>query len=134
MSSYEYLSRVVVEATLEVDNPGQCVIRGRNDLGEEFYLVIRTELGFTEQFTYGPVTPEIDILPFSVALDYKRYEYSEYKIDKAIDKFLNDPKHGITQADEITIQEIIPSILQSVNKIIQMSNAQELDRTSEENS
>ena len=75
MTSYEYLSRVVVEATLEVDNPGQCVIRGRNDLGEEFYLVIKTELGFTEQFTYGPVTPEIDILPFSVALDYKKYEY-----------------------------------------------------------
>ena len=57
--TFEYLQRIIVDAQLDVENIGECVIRGRNDLGEEYYLIIRTEMGWTEQLNYGPVTPEV---------------------------------------------------------------------------
>lgn len=115
--TFEYLQRVVVDAELNVDDIGQCVILGRNDIGEENYLIIRTEMGWTEQITVGPVTPDIDILPFNVGIYYTRFEFNQGKIERAIDKFLNDPKKMISQAEVTTFDAIYPFIWQSISKI-----------------
>ena len=115
--TFEYLQRVVVDAELNVDDIGQCVILGRNDIGEESYLIIRTEMGWTEQISIGPVCPDIDILPFNVAILYSRFEYNQGKIERSIDKFLNDPKKMISQADVVTFDTIYPNIWQTVSKI-----------------
>lgn len=115
--TFEYLQRVIVDAQLDVENIGECVIRGRNDLGEEYYLIIRTEMGWTEQLNYGPVTPEVDILPFNINLSYARFEFNHAKLMRAIDKFLNDPKKLITQADVIEYEEISTNIMDSLYKI-----------------
>ncbi len=114
--TFDYLQRVVVEGQLTVDDIGQCVILGRNDLGEEYYLLIRTELGFTEKIEYGPATPDIDILPFNVNLNYSRFEFNQYKIEKTIDRFLNDPKRGITQAEVVDIESVRDLIVNPVNR------------------
>lgn len=115
--TFEYLQRVVVDAELNVDDIGQCVILGRNDMGEESYLIIRTEMGWTEQISIGPVCPDIEILPFNVAILYSRFEYNQGKIERAIDKFLNDPKKMISQAEVVTFDTIYPNIWQTVSKI-----------------
>lgn len=115
--TFEYLQRVVVDAELNVDDIGQCVILGRNDIGEESYLIIRTEMGWTEQISIGPVCPDIEILPFNVAILYSRFEYNQGKIERAIDKFLNDPKKMISQAEVVTFDTIYPNIWKTVNKI-----------------
>ena len=115
--TFEYLQRVVVDAELNVDDIGQCVILGRNDIGEESYLLIRTEMGWTEQITVGPVCPDIEILPFNIAILYSRYEYNQGKIERAIDKFLNDPKKMISQAEVVTYDTISPQIWQTISKI-----------------
>lgn len=115
--TFEYLQRVVVDAELNVDDIGQCVILGRNDIGEESYLLIRTEMGWTEQITVGPVCPDIEILPFNVAVLYSRYEYNQGKIERSIDKFLNDPKKMISQAEVVTYDSIYPQIWQTISKI-----------------
>lgn len=115
--TFEYLQRIIVDAQLDVDNIGECVILGRNDLGEEFYLIIRTDMGWTEQINFGPVTPEIDILPFNINLTYARFEFNQTKLMRAIDKFLNDPKKMITQADVIEMDLIQEGIHASLAKI-----------------
>lgn len=115
--TFEYLQRIIVDAQLDVDNIGECVILGRNDLGEEFYLIIRTDMGWTEQINFGPVTPEIDILPFNINLTYARFEFNQTKLMRAIDKFLNDPKKMITQADVIEMDSIQEGIHASLAKI-----------------
>lgn len=114
---FDYLQRVVVDAQLDVDDIGQCVIQGRNDLGEEHYLFIRTEMGWTEQVSIGPVCPEIEILPFNISLLYSRYEFNQGKIERAIDKFLNDPKKMISQAEVTTYETIYPNIWAAISKI-----------------
>jgi hypothetical protein len=115
--TFEYLQRVVVDAELSVDDIGQCVILGRNDIGEENYLIIRTEMGWTEQIVVGPVCPDIEILPFNVSIYYTRFEFNQGKIERAIDKFLNDPKKMISQAEVTTFDAIYPFIWQSISKI-----------------
>lgn len=117
MMTFDYLQRVVVDAQLNVEDIGQCVILGRNDIGEENYLIIRTEMGYTEQITIGPVCPDVDLLPFNVSILYSRYEFNQGKIERAIDKFLNDPKKLISQAEVTTFDAIYPYIWQSISKI-----------------
>ena len=124
--TFEYLQRVVVDAELNVDDIGQCVILGRNDIGEESYLIIRTEMGWTEQISIGPVCPDIEILPFNVAILYSRFEYNQGKIERAIDKFLNDPKKMISQADVVTLDTIYPNIWQTVGKIFPIEEVEDI--------
>ncbi len=115
--TFEYLQRVVVDAQIDIENIGECVLVGRNDLGEEYYLIIRTDMGWTEQINFGPVTPEVDILPFNINLTYARFEFNQTKLMRAIDKFLNDPKKLITQADVVEMRSIQTSIRESLSRI-----------------
>lgn len=116
--TFEYLQRVIVDGQLEVEDIGNCVIRGRSDLGEEHYLIVRTNMGEAEVIDYGPVDPTIDLLPFGVTLHYNRFEYNQNKLYKTITKFLNDPKRLITQADVVTFEEIDCNIKKSLESIL----------------
>lgn len=115
--TFDYLERVVVDGQLEVDDIGQCAILGRNDLGEEWYLFIKTELGWTEIIEWGPVIPDFDLLPATVNISYNRIEWSSYKIEKTIDKFLNNPKRGITQAQLTDVNEVRHLLITPIDKV-----------------
>lgn len=95
---FEYMCRVVVDATLEIDDIGNCCIQAFNDAGEEFYLIVKTQLGWTEVLEYGPIIRDMKELPKSSLCAYKRFEFKADKISKIIDKFLNDGYKRITQA------------------------------------
>ena len=116
---FDYLQRVIIDAQLDVENIGECVLLGRNDLGEEWYLLIHTDMGFTEVIEHGPVVPDLSILPFSISTYYNRFEYNQGKIERIIDKFLNNPKRGISQAEVSTleyVEEHFPNIVKRVYK------------------
>ena len=115
--TFEYLQRVVVDATIDVDNIGECAIQARNDLGEEFYLLIHTEIGWTEVIEYGPANPDITMLPRSVTYKYDRFEYNFAKLERMIDKFLNDGKRMISQASVVDVEDIREFIISPVDKV-----------------
>lgn len=114
---FEYLQRVVVDSQIDVENTGECCIRGRNDFGEEFYLVIHTEMGTVEVYDYGKAMPDIDQLPEVINIKYSRFPYSSSKLETIIDKFLNDGKKFITQADVVTLPEIRDNFINPIDKI-----------------
>lgn len=115
--TFNYLQRVVVDGELTIDNIGQCCVLGRNDFGEEHYLVVRTEQGFTDVIQYGPVVPDFDLLPYNVSMTYQRFEFNQGKIERIIDRFLNDPKRGISQAEESSYETILPLVNNSLIKV-----------------
>lgn len=102
---FEYLSRIVVENDIEIEDIAECAIMANNDLDERWYLIVSTELGVTDIFEMGPVIDNMEMLPDFYSCTYKRIGYSEYKISKAIDSFLNNPSRGITQAIEVSKEE-----------------------------
>ena len=115
--TFEYLQRVTVEGELVVDNIGDCVIEANNDFGELFYLIIRTELGWTEILEYGPCVPDLLLLHAEYQIKYNRFEFSEYKIQKRIDKFLNDGKRSITQAKITDLEAIREDLVNPIDKL-----------------
>lgn len=114
---FEYLTKVVVENELEIEEIGECAIIANNDLTETWILIISTELGFTDVFESGPYIGDMEILPKYFSTTYKRIDYSEHKISKIIDKFLNEPSRGITQAREIDKEEAKSYFIDLVNYI-----------------
>lgn len=113
--TFEYMQRVIVDATLEIDNIGDCVIVANNDLSEEYYLIIRTIFGTSEVLEYGPFVPDLSILPPTYRITYQRMDYNFGKLERIIDKFLNDTKRGITQARVTTLDEIKDCLVNPIN-------------------
>jgi hypothetical protein len=104
--TFDYLARVVIDGQLDVENIGDCTIVTRNDLGEEWYLLIKTDMGWTEVIEYGPAHPDFNLLPTSVTQTYNRFEFNQGKLTRIIEKFLNEPKRMISQA-EVSRPEMI---------------------------
>lgn len=118
--TFEYLQRVIVDGTLEVDDIGHCVIQGNNDIGEFYYLIILTSLGWTEILEYGPCVPDFDLLQANYNIKYSRIEYNQGKIERAIDKFLNEPKRVITQAKVVELGDIREDLINPIDKLLYM--------------
>lgn len=115
--TFEYLQRIVVEGELEVDDIGQCVIQANTDLAEEYYLIVKTELGWTEIIEYGPCVPDLPLLQMNYQIKYSRFEYNQGKIERSIDKFLNDAKRGITQAKLCSLEDIREFLVNPVDRV-----------------
>lgn len=102
--TFEYMIVRTVGAQLDVEDIGECCILGRDDLGQEYYLIITTYMGSTDIIEYGPALPDFEVLPKSVKYTFDRIDYSEFKIEKRIDKFLT--AHPITYAEVTTLENI----------------------------
>lgn len=104
--NFKYLATVTKQEDIELENIGNCCIDAYNSLGFEWILIIKTTLGSTEIIEYGPLVLDLEkYLPANVIYNYSRIDFSESKIIKRIDKFLNDGSRDITQALEIDLQD-----------------------------
>lgn len=101
MASFEYFYQRMAVGNLDIEDLGNCAIEANNDDGLFYYLLIETNLGFTKVFEYGPIQPDFHELPKSVKCTFDRIEYTEAKLSKIIQNFLNGGFKGITQAQII---------------------------------
>ena len=108
--SFEYSFTRVAVGELEVEDLGNCVIEANDDIGNFWYLKIDTNMGWSKIFEYGPCTPDFQELPSSVICNFDRIEYNDIKLADRVRKFLNAPKRNITQAQEVTDDEMFDNI------------------------
>lgn len=103
---FEYYKTVTVNAILDIEDIGNFAIKAFNDKGEEYIMVVDTVLGETRMFTYGPIIPDLDLLPPSVNCSFNRINFSTKFIQKAVDTFLGG-RSQITQAMEVSKEEAL---------------------------
>lgn len=102
---FEYFKQLVVGDQLEIDDIGNVCIVANDDLGHTYTLIVKTLLGQVQVWEFGPIIPDsAELLP-NVASLYSRFEYSDNKVTKVIDKFLNNSYRSITQARVVDISE-----------------------------
>jgi len=82
--TFEYDCMRVARSILEIENIGQCALRATNEVGEDYYLIIRTSLGKSYIFTYGPIMPDIPALPPKVSCQLERIDYKEARLNQYI--------------------------------------------------
>lgn len=91
---------------LDVENIGECNILANPDIEKYYLLTVRTEHGFTKVTKFGPVLlgKGLQYLVDNFKFELTTFEYSESRIIKQIESFLNS--HNITQAREINNEEL----------------------------
>lgn len=101
--NFNYLRRVVQDASIEIDNIKDCAVIAYNDHAEEFYLLISTDLGNTKILSEGPVSAAP---PLYAKCEYLSFSTNDKTIQSYINRWLNDKEKAITQAEEIDKEEL----------------------------
>lgn len=102
MPKFEFDNQYVPQNFIEIENIGNVCIEAINENdGLFYYLLIKTSLGTTSIFEYGPVIPDIDKLFDSYNVSFNREQYNEKKLKIFISKWLNDRMKKITAANII---------------------------------
>ena len=104
---FNYFYTATAIGNLSIEDIYKCAVEANNDDREFYYLVIDSKLGFSKIFQYGPLVKDSDIMHKSVKCSFKRIEVDQFKIEKEIKGFLNNPFANITQAVEIPINEAL---------------------------
>lgn len=83
--------------SIEIEDIGNCIIKGFTDDGDYYYLLVRTILGITRIFQIGPLQDGVNTICYCY---FQQIDYDDRKIDKIIDKFV-DGKISFTQIEVI---------------------------------
>lgn len=104
---FDYFITTQSMGLLSIEDIGNCAIDGFNGRGEEFILVVDTNLGRTRIFTFGPFVPDMETLPNEVSCTVKQINFSTQMISKHIRQWINNGRFVITQAIEIEKEEAL---------------------------
>lgn len=120
MFKIEFNNQYVPQNILDIESVGNACIEAINeDDGLFYYLLIKTSLGTTSIFEYGPVIPGIDKLYDIYNISFTRMQYNEKKLRLFLIKWLNDKVKKITKAsiiDEQVFLDNYKDIVYTINE------------------
>lgn len=108
--NFPYVYEITSLDSLEINDIGNCSLKCFNDLGDSFYLDIKTELGWTTIKQLGPLKLDSFNDAYNYSFSYLKKEFNEKNLHKLIDSFLNDNKRCITQAFIIDSDEFLTKL------------------------
>lgn len=104
---FDFDKELVSNNYVDIDDLGNCAIQASNDECECYYLVIQTKLGKSLVFEYGPIVPDLEMLPDKVTTNISYMDYNQKELAKIIKFFLNDKTRNIKYADTFTKNDLL---------------------------
>ena len=105
---FNYNQQKVFMSSLEVEDPGNTALRIENVEGFDYYIIIKTIMGKTSIFKFGPIMSDVDLFINGFSSSYVKMNYKEKTINKAISQFINDPYKGmISNIEVLTHDDVI---------------------------
>ena len=102
MPNIKFDNQYIPQNEIDIESVGNVCIEAANENdGLFYYLLIKTSLGTSSIFEYGPVVPDIDKLYYIYNISFMRQPYNEKKLLLFIFKWLNDKTKKITYANVI---------------------------------
>lgn len=99
MPNIKFDNQYVPQNEIDIENVGNVCIEAINENdGLFYYLLIKTSLGTSSIFEYGPVVPDINKLYDIYSVSFTRQPYNDKKLLLFISKWLNDRMKKITSA------------------------------------
>ena len=102
---FEYSVQKTFNESIDVVDIGNTALRCHGAKLDFYYIILKTVMGKTNILKFGPICPDVDMLISDFSVEYKKMDYKEAKIEKEIDKFINDGKKEINSIEEITEYE-----------------------------
>ena len=73
---------------IELESVGNVCLKVTTSLDTLYFLVLRTSLGETTSLEFGPIIPDLELLPDTMVITFKRFEFSEKSCNSMIAKFI----------------------------------------------
>ena len=119
---FDYSENRTFNQTLQIDDIGNCAIHGEGSFRDgkitlpgDYYMIVKTVMGKTTFIKWGPLMPDLELLPNTFKLEVKTAAYKEATIAKEIQSFINDGFKNIQEANEILPEEAIEFLPQEIN-------------------
>lgn len=107
-SDFRYNTQSVQIDSIMVEDIGNCALEATDQNGCCHYFIAVTKEGITELATFGPVVPDIILLPKSYSTHFERISYSDSKLQKAIQKWaLGGKGINFEQIEQISLEEAV---------------------------
>lgn len=111
MTSIEFDNEFVPQNIIDIPELGNFALEGINEKdGLYYYLLVKTSLGTSSIFTFGPIIPDVDLLPENYSFNYQRIPFKDTKMKMFVSKWLNDFKRKISIANIISEEDFISNI------------------------
>lgn len=103
---FKYLYEIQATGFIDIENLGEICLSAINTLlHQEYILIIHTELGKSKILQYGPIFIDMEDTPLSnISVNYSEIDYNSSKLEKIIDRFINNPKYLVSQVVEIDLE------------------------------
>ena len=109
---FEFDNQFVPQNVISIDRIDNFCLEAINETNLfYYYLMIKTEMGMSEIFTYGPIVPDIPEPLDFYSYSYQKIKYNDKKICSFIDKWLNDRMKGITTASIINVRTFLENTI-----------------------
>lgn len=123
---FEYKKIEMFDDFIDIPNIAQCALELITEHALNYYLIIRTVLGTSIIFEYGPIVPDISVLPKSFSCKITTVEYSENKLKTAVSKFIADRKLDATEFVRVLpIKEVLDICINPVEYMRQYDAEEE---------
>ena len=103
--TFKYLYVPTAMDSIEIEDLGNVYLRASNDDADEWYMSVKTSLGWVEIKQFGPLKIDEEGFNFFFNFLYQKFEYSEKRLYKIIDEFINNSKKAITIAEVISKED-----------------------------
>lgn len=103
---FDFDKETLSNGAVEIENIGECALSCLNDDMEEYYLVISTVMGKSYIFQYGPIVQDLDTLD-NISCSITTLDYTEPKLIKIIDRFINDYSKRIKYIEVLPKAEVL---------------------------
>ena len=109
---YDYSFQMVIASnnSIEIENIGEVALSATNSFHQERILIINTFLGETTILQFGPSFIDMETLPDYSSFIYKKMSYDQRKLDKLIDDWINDPKFGTVNVEQLELEDALSRI------------------------
>lgn len=115
---FDYDSTQVFSESIDIEDIGNCALELIDSLGNYYYLIIITKLGFSSILEQGPIIPDLPLLPKSMRCIITTCEFKRGRIIKIIETFLknrNDDKNATKSVVEISIDDALNRCLNPID-------------------
>lgn len=105
-SEFRYNTQMMQIDSINVEDIGNCALEAIDEDNCYYYIIVRTVSGFSDVITFGPVIPDIDLLPTGYESTFNHMSYTDLKIQKLIQKWVLGGKGvNFESVKQISIEE-----------------------------
>lgn len=99
MTTFDFANTWTATNSIDIPEIGNFYLEAIDEKnGLYYYLMIKTSLGTASVMWFGPVVPDVELLPSGYTAKFERMPFNDKKVKNWINKWLNEREKQITAA------------------------------------